>query len=195
MYSVTWVWFDTTLEVSQLSILSLIEIILSKDTKYIKLNLRKMCIKWCKRHFLFNLINNHRINKLCESLLFLLVLVKLISEGDSSSKGLWTCKQKFSGSLSSSSKPETKRCRRVRTWQVWLQFMTSFSSTHRTCDESHEMEQKQPEHLSLTDLLDGGGELQTQLDDSAFGGGEVVGAAQRSPGKTECWSWLQCGDL
>lgn len=56
------------------------------------------------------------------------------------------------------------------------------------------MEQKQPEHLSLTDLLDGGGELQTQLDDSAFGGGEVVGAAQRSPGKTECWSWLQCGD-
>lgn len=56
------------------------------------------------------------------------------------------------------------------------------------------MEQKQPEHLSLTDLLDGGGELQTQLDDSAFGGGEVVGAAQRSPGETECWSWLQCGD-
>lgn len=74
-----------------------------------------------------------------------------------------------------------------------------FSSTHRTCDESHEIEQKQPEHqhrgrLSLTDLLDGGGELQTQLDDSAFGGGEVVGAAQRSPGKTEYWSWLQCGD-
>lgn len=30
--------------------------------------------------------------------------------------------------------------------------------------------------LSLTDLLDGGGELQAQLDDSALGGGEVVGA-------------------
>lgn len=38
--------------------------------------------------------------------------------------------------------------------------------------------------LSLTHLLDGGGELQTQLDDSAFGRGEVVGARQRSPGKT-----------
>ncbi len=37
--------------------------------------------------------------------------------------------------------------------------------------------------MSRTDLLDGGGELQTQLDDSAFGGREVVGARQRSSGK------------
>lgn len=39
--------------------------------------------------------------------------------------------------------------------------------------------------LSLTDLLDGGGELQAQLDDFALGGGEVVGARQRSPAKRQ----------
>lgn len=41
--------------------------------------------------------------------------------------------------------------------------------------------------LSLTHLLHGGGELQAQLDDSALGGGEVVGAGQRSPEETQCW--------
>ena len=40
-------------------------------------------------------------------------------------------------------------------------------------------------YLSLTDLLYGGGELQTQLDDSAFGGGEVIGARQRRPEQTD----------
>lgn len=39
--------------------------------------------------------------------------------------------------------------------------------------------------LSLTDLLDGGGELQAQLDDFALGGGEVVCARQRSPAKRQ----------
>lgn len=37
--------------------------------------------------------------------------------------------------------------------------------------------------MHLTDLLDGGGELQAQLDDSALGGREVVGTRQRGSGK------------
>lgn len=40
-------------------------------------------------------------------------------------------------------------------------------------------------HVLETDLLDCGGELQTELDDPAFGGGEVVGARQRRPAKRE----------
>lgn len=40
--------------------------------------------------------------------------------------------------------------------------------------------------LSLAHLLHGGGELQAQLDDSALGGGEVVGAGQRGPEETQC---------
>lgn len=37
----------------------------------------------------------------------------------------------------------------------------------------------------IRNLLHGGGELQTQLHDSALGGGEVVGTTQRSPANTE----------
>lgn len=37
--------------------------------------------------------------------------------------------------------------------------------------------------MCLTNLLDGGGELQAQLDDSALDGSEVLGAGQRTPGQ------------
>lgn len=64
------------------------------------------------------------------------------------------------------------------------------SGKHRNTEENTEP------RLSITDLLDGGGELQTQLDDLAFGWGEVIGTRQRSPSKKretkiiescQCW--------
>lgn len=64
------------------------------------------------------------------------------------------------------------------------------SGKHRNTEENTER------RLSITDLLDGGGELQTQLDDLAFGWGEVIGTRQRSPSKKretkiiescQCW--------
>lgn len=66
----------------------------------------------------------------------------------------------------------------------------NYSGKHRNTEENTER------RLSVTDLLDGGGELQTQLDDLAFGWGEVIGTRQRSPSKKretkiiescQCW--------